>query len=152
MQVDSLPKKQRLLIDGELVDPWLVGIDLENHSEVPVTIELSLEAEGVLHELNECDVDIGLDQLVSFITDDLKTFPEKALSGYLGFARDFINPRPRRSYSWFRWVFGKIPKRPQPTPVWNWWKVDEVRLTSDQLLLFKGHCCRIQLLTTSGSS
>jgi hypothetical protein len=142
MSVDFSVKRDCLLINGESVDPWLVGVNLENHCSVQLTIELRLDGEGVLHELNECDVDIGMDQMESFIKDDLKKFPENALAGYLDFARYFINPPPPQKYSWIRWVFNRPPKRPRPTPIWNWCKVDEVKLTTDGLLLFKGQCCR----------
>jgi hypothetical protein len=89
-------------------------------------IEIEIDARVVLHELQECEVDVTEDTLRDFVAGDARGEPGR--DAYMTFARFVIHPLPPLS-----------GLRHTITPRWAWVETTHVAV-DDGLVKFRGRC------------
>ena len=105
-----------LLVDGKPVNPWLVGIDFEARDVPTRPVELHLGVPILLFELKQYEMLVTRENLVQFVSDNIKTHRHSALDVYLTIVRYVVSPPPRRkSYSWLARMFTSPPCWTPPT-------------------------------------
>src|ERR1041384_2708375 len=130
-----------LLIEREPVNPWLVEIDFDAADSPFRPVELHLGLPILIFEMKQYGVLITKDNVVQFVTDDIKNHQHEALDVYLTIVRYVVNPPPRRkSFGWFARMFTSPPKWTPPDAEWKWREVSDVGLANDEALVIKGVC------------
>lgn len=145
VEIHSLPSKAtRFLVDGQPVNPWLVGIDLSAQTSPFRSVELDLDLEILIFEMKQYGVMLTKESVRQFVSDDIKDHREKALDVYLSAVRCILNPPPRRkNFGWFARMLTSPPKWTPPAPNWKWTRVTEISLSDQDALVIKGECCEI---------
>jgi hypothetical protein len=125
-------EKASVRIDGTAVDPCNViagspaGL-LSGHD-----IEVHIAAKILLHELQQCGVEVSEHTLRDFVATDARD--ERARDTYLTIARFVISPLPRQKF--FLGVFRpRNPARHTLTPRWAWTEASGVQLRDDTIIL-----------------
>lgn len=127
-----------LLVGGHAVDPWLVGVHFTSKTPSVDPVELHLGLPILIFELHQSGVDVGPDNILAFVSDNLNRHMDEALSGYLTIVRYVVNPPPRRkSLSWFARMFTKPPNWTPPQLKWKWTALADVCI-SNQAIVIKG--------------
>lgn len=113
-------------VAGEAVDPCHVVAGSSGNRGVEHDIEVEVDAGVVLHELQECDVEVAEDTLQDFVATDARS--ELGRDAYLSFARFVVHPLPPMS-----------GLRHTITPKWVWVETTSV-VVEDGLVKFRGRC------------
>ena len=138
---EAARKNTAFLLNGQPVDPWLVGIDFACQPTSTQPAQLRIGVPIVIFELKQYEVIVTQDTLVRFVADNIKNHGAEALDVYLMIVRYSVNRPPRRkSYGWFARMFTKAPKWEPPKPKWNWTIVNDVGIENDTLVI-SGLCC-----------
>ena len=77
-------------IAGEVVDPCSVIAGSLGDESARQEIDIEIDAQVVLHELQECGIDVTEDGLRDFVSTDSRTEPGR--EGYITFARFIVHP------------------------------------------------------------
>lgn len=128
-----------VFVDGELVDPWRVGIGHGQSRRETFNIELRIPVDVVVHELAECGEVVSIEQLVEFVLTDIASSASSndssaALGAYLSMAQG-----PKRQET-LRDVADRIVGR--PGVLWIWYQFEAARLSESGELLIAGRCVR----------
>jgi hypothetical protein len=110
----------------ELVDPCQVIAGPSAREGVRHDIEIAIDARVVLHELQQCEIDVTEDSLLDFVATDARGEPGR--DGYLTITRFVIHPLPPLS-----------GLRHTITPRWAWTETAQVAI-DDGLVKFRGRC------------
>jgi hypothetical protein len=134
-------KNTSLLVDSQLIDPWLITIDFKSALDSSHQVRLYLGLPILIFELQQCDTPVDRETILSFVRKDIDTHKGTALNGYLTIARAIIRPRPtRKRTSWFARVFTAPPRWIPPEPKWEWTGVDSITIGDNETLLISGFC------------
>jgi hypothetical protein len=148
MEIRELPAKAtRFLVDGQPVNPWLVGIDFNETGSPPCLVELHLDLTILLFEMKQYGVTVTKDTIRQFVLDDIKNHGQEALDVYLTIVRHVVNPPPRRkNFGWFARMFTSPPQWTPPSPQWKWTSISEISVSGEDALVIRGNCYKITTL------
>jgi hypothetical protein len=113
-------------VAGEATDPCQVIAGPSASAGDQHDIEVEIDARVVLHELQQCEVDVTQDTLRDFVATDARS--EQGRDAYITFARFIIGPVAPLSG-----VHHAI------TPRWIWTETTAV-VVDDGLVKFRGRC------------
>ncbi len=118
-------------IDGATVDPCSVIAGSPAGALSPYEIEVHIGARILLHELQQCGVEVSEHTLRDFVVADARD--EQARDSYLTIARFLVSPLPRQKF--FLGVFRpRNPARHVLTPKWAWTEISDLQLRGDRII------------------
>lgn len=118
-------------IDGATVDPCSVISGSTAGAPSPHEIEVHIAAGILLHELQQCGVEVSEHTLQEFVAADARG--ENGRDAYLIIASFIISPLPRQKF--FLGVFRpRHPARHTLTPRWAWTEISGVQLREDRII------------------
>lgn len=139
---ENAEKVTQLVRAGQPLNPWLIEIDFDDKARSVQPVELRLGLPILIFELQQCGVEVERNNILNFVSNDLKTHQKEALSGYLTIVRHVVDPPPRRKSSgWFARMFTNPPSWTPPQPQWKWTSVNEIKASEDALII-QGYCCQ----------
>ena len=124
--IKRISNRARVSVAGAPADPCHVIGGRAPSDTRHCDIEVEIDARVVLHELQQCGVDVTSDTLSDFVTADAAN--EQGRDAYITFARFIICPVP--PLSGVQHVI---------TPKWIWTETTGVAV-HDGLVKFKGRC------------
>jgi hypothetical protein len=116
-------------VDGQPTNPCHVIAGPSTTGDVRHDIQVEIDPKVVLHELQQCGVNVVEDTLRDFVAADATS--EAGRTGYLTFARFVIRPVP------------PLPgARHAITPKWTWVETSEVAL-DEGVIKLSGRCIAV---------
>jgi hypothetical protein len=121
-------QRARVLIDGEAVDPFEVTGVEQRVLGTPHEIEVQIATSVLLHELQECDLDVSETTLRDFVATDSQA--ARAREAYLSIARAVAS-------------HSSLGQQKPVAPRWVWHETEDVQ-SWDSMITLVGKCREVK--------
>ena len=130
--IENTPPSSYIRIDGLCVDPHGVIAGSPTEAEAVHSIEVRLSAYTLLHELQECDVDVTEGTLRGFVAADAQELPAREAYLEIARARGALPPKGFLGFLGFR--RRRSSKLALPA-AWIWTTVADVQKRGAEIVL-----------------
>lgn len=110
-------------INGKVVDPEQVeAVQFSQVDETCATAELYISLDGLLHEMQQADVDVSKESMQRVLEIEFAQFQARALKGYIEFCFDPLLLSPWKKSA-------NVIRR------WSWVNVKEIKVTNGDVIV-----------------